>query len=142
MDSEIREAGVSPSVIPEPIKNKLLFANVISEEIKIASKNSNNEDRQAIRNIISGSIVKKYRQMKTLSEMIMTNRRKQAKVKPKSIKIRNIRKKLLIEKGLQAKVIDFFKRDDNSHMMPGKKKTPRGLKKIVPKYRRESYMIT
>ena len=81
VDSEIREAGVSPSVIPKPIRNKLLFANVISEEIKIASKNSNNEDQQAIRNVISGSTVKKYRQMKTLSEMTMTNRRKLAKVK-------------------------------------------------------------
>ena len=91
MDSEIREAGVSSSVIPKPIRNKHLFANVISEEIKIASKNSNNEDQQAIRNVISGSIVKKYRQMKTLSEMTMTNRRKLAKVKAKSIKIRNIR---------------------------------------------------
>ena len=53
VDSEIREAGVSPSVKPKPIRNKLLFANVISEEIKIASKNSNNEDQQAIRNVIS-----------------------------------------------------------------------------------------
>ena len=73
--------------------------------------------------------------------MTMTDRRKLAKVKAKSIKIRNIRKKSLIEKGVQAKVIDFFKRDDNSRMMPGKK-TPRGLKKMVPEYRRESYMIT
>ena len=141
MNSEIGEAGVSPSVIPEPIRNKLLFANVISEEIKIASKNSNNEDQQAIGNVISGSIVKKYRQMKTLTEMTMTNRRKLAKVKAKSIKIMNIRKKPLIEKGVQAKVIDFFKRDDNSRIMP-RKRTSRGLTKMVPKYRRESYMIT
>ena len=34
VNSEIRKAGVSPSVIPKPIKNQLLFANVISEEIK------------------------------------------------------------------------------------------------------------
>ena len=94
VDSEIREAGVSPSVIPKPIRNKLFFANVISEEITIASKNNNNEDQQAIRNVISGSTVKKYRQMKTLSEMTMTNRRKLAKVKTKSIKIRNVRKSL------------------------------------------------
>ena len=132
MDSEIKEAGVSPSVIPKPIRNKLLIADVISEEIKIASKNSNNEDQQAIRNVISGSIVKKYRQMKTPSEMTMTNCRKLANVKAKSIKILNIRRKPLIEKGVQAKVIDFFKRDDNSRMTPGKK-TPGGLKKMVPK---------
>ena len=125
VDSEIREAGVSPSVIPKPIRNKLLFANVISEEIKIASKSSKNEDQQAIRNVISGSTVKTYRQMKTLGEMTMTNRRELAKVKAKSIKIRNIRKKPLIEKGVQAKVIDFFKRDDNSRMMPGKKDAKR-----------------
>ena len=33
VDSEIREAGVSPSVIPKSIRNKFLFANVISEEL-------------------------------------------------------------------------------------------------------------
>ena len=44
VDLGIREAGVSPSVIPKPIRNKLLFMNVISEEeIKIASKNSNRQ---------------------------------------------------------------------------------------------------
>ena len=99
VDSEIREAGVSPGVIPG--------------------------DQQAIRNVISGSTVKKYREMKTLSEMTMTDRRKLAKVKAKSIKICNIRKKPLIEKGVQAKVIDFFKRDDNSRMMPGEKDVKR-----------------
>ena len=87
VDSEIREAGVSSSVISKQIRNKLLPANVISEEIKIASKNSNNEDQQAIRNLISGSTVKKYRQMQTLSEMTMTDRRKLAKVKARSIRI-------------------------------------------------------
>ena len=132
MDSEIREAGVSPSVIPEPIRNKFLFANGISEEIKITSKNNNNEDQQAIRNVISGSIVKKYRQMKTISEMTMTNRRKLAKVEEKSIKIRNTRKQPLIEKWIQARVIDFFKRDDNSRMMPGKKDAKR-IEKDGPK---------
>ena len=70
--------------------------------------------------------------MKTLSEMTMTNRRKLAKVKAKSIKIRNIRKKPLIGKGVQAKVIDFFKRDDNLCMMPGKKDAKR-IEKDGPK---------
>ena len=46
--------------------------------------------------------------MKTLSEMTMTNRRKLAKAKAKFIKICNIIKKPLIEKGVQAKVIDFL----------------------------------
>ena len=57
--------------------------------------------------------------------MTMTDRRKLAKVKAKSIKIRNIGKKPLIEEGVQAKVIDFFSRDDNSRMMPGKKDAKR-----------------
>ena len=65
--------------------------------------------------------------METLREMTMTNRRKLAKVKAKSIKVPNTGKNPLIEKGVQAKVVDFFKRDDNSYMMPGKK-TPRKLK--------------
>ena len=71
--------------------------------------------------------------METLSEMTMTNRRKLAKVEAKSIKIHNTRKQHLTKKRVQ---VDFFKRDDNSRMTPGIK-TPRGLKKMVPKYRRE-----
>ena len=135
--SEIRKARVSPSVIPKPIKNQLLFANVISEEIKEASKNSANEDHQVIRNVISGSIVKKYKLMKTLGKMAMTNQRKLAKVTTKSMKIRQVRKKPLVEKGVQNKVIEFFKSDDNSCMMPGKK-MPIKLKRECPKFRKDS----
>ena len=121
VDAEIRDSGVSPSVIPKPIRNKLLFANALSEEIKVARKNTNDQEQQAIRNVISGNIIKKYRQIKVLAKMTKTDRRKLSKVKAKSIKIRKLRKKPLIEKGIHAKVLEFFGRDDNSRMMPGKK---------------------
>ena len=40
--------------------------------------------------------------------MTETDRRKLSKVKARSIKIRKLRKKPLIEKGIQAKVLEFF----------------------------------
>ena len=62
--------------------------------------------------------------------MTETDRRK---LSAKSIKIRKLRKKPLIEKGIQAKVLEVFGRDDNSLMMPGKedaKITEKGTPKI------------
>ena len=47
VDAEIRDSGVSLSVIPKPIRNKLLIANALSEEIKVARKNTNDQEQQA-----------------------------------------------------------------------------------------------
>ena len=73
--------------------------------------------------------------------MTETDFRKLSKVKAKSIKIRKLRKKPLIEKEIQAKVLEFFGRDDNSRMMPGKKDakiiekgTPKIQKRILNDY--------
>ena len=73
--------------------------------------------------------------------MTETNRRKLSKVKAKSIKICKLRKKPLIEKGIHAKVLEYFGRDDNSWMMPGKKDskiiekgTPKIQKRILNDY--------
>ena len=140
VDAEIRDSGVSLGVIPKPIRNKLLFENALSEEIKVARKNTNDQEQQAIRSVISGNIIKKYRQIKVLAKMTKTERRKLSKVKAKSIKIHKLRKKPLIEKGIQAKVLEFFGRDDNSRMMPGKdakiieKGTPKIQKRLLNDY--------
>ena len=75
--------------------------------------------------------------MKVLAKMTDTDRRKLSKVKAKSIKVRKLRKKLLIEKGIQAKVLKLFGRDDNSLMTPRGKdakiieKTLQKLKKRI-----------
>ena len=129
------------NVIPKLIRNKLPFANSLSEEIKVARKNTNDQEQQAIRNVISGNIIKKYRQIKVLAKMTETDRRKLSKVKATSIKIRKLRKKPLIEKGIQAKVLEFFGRDDNSRMMRGEKDariiekgTPKIQKRILNDY--------
>ena len=53
--------------------------------------------------------------------MTETDRRNLSKVKAKSIKICKLRKKPLTEKGIQAKVLELFGRDDSSRMMPGEK---------------------
>ena len=67
--------------------------------------------------------------------MTETDRRKLFKVKAKSIKIRKLRKKPLIEKGIQAKVLAFFGRDDNSPMIPGEKDA-KIIEKGTPKIRK------
>ena len=44
IDAEMRDSGLSLSVIPKPIRNKLLFANALTEEIKVAGKNANDQE--------------------------------------------------------------------------------------------------
>ena len=44
VDAEMRDSGFSPSVIPKPIRNKLLFTNALTEEINVARKNTNNQE--------------------------------------------------------------------------------------------------
>ena len=44
IDAEMRDSGLSPNVIPKPIRNKLLFANALTEEIKVAGKNTNDQE--------------------------------------------------------------------------------------------------
>ena len=139
VDAEIIDSGVIPSVILT-IRNKLLFANALSEEIKVARKNTNDQEQQTIRNVISGNI-KKYPQIKVLAKMTETDRRKLSKVKARSIKIRKLREKPLIKKGIPAKVLEIFGRDDNSRMMPEKtdakmieKGTPKIQKRILNDY--------
>ena len=60
--AEITDSGVSlePSVIPKLIRKKLLFANALSEEMKVARKNTNDQEQQAITKVMSGNIIKKY----------------------------------------------------------------------------------
>ena len=60
---EIRATG-----IPKPIRRKLFASNILSEEMKEASR-QNKKKSSVLRNIVSGRIAKKYRNVRLISKM-------------------------------------------------------------------------
>ena len=72
---EIRSSGISPRTLPKPIRKKLLASNILSNEIKAAA--SQNKSRNSVlRNVVSGRVAQKYRNIKLISEMTGLNRKR------------------------------------------------------------------
>ena len=118
MNSELRQAGITPKRVPLPIRKKLSFANVLSQEIKMALKQKKN--RKFVPNIVCGKILKKYRMLRKLSietelthYTIHTDEKKSCEAMPK-------RKANRIYLQIREEITKFLERDDNSRNMPGK----------------------
>ena len=114
-DKLLQENGIDPSVATA-VKQKLLFAECISEEIKEAAKVN---DPDLLRPIISGERITKYRLKKRLSDCTGVNRRK-LNVKKKLIEIKKRTRKEYINQTITRDIREFLERDDNSRLLPGK----------------------
>ncbi|XP_048580476.1 uncharacterized protein LOC116604139 [Nematostella vectensis] len=119
--AQIEASGIKEKQFPNQLKKCLLFGNILVDEVKDSLKtNKSTSGVRAIRNIITGKIIKKYHGLRQLSREIGVSRRfiKNAKTK----KVSYTRKGRLVEirKRLQEDIISFLERDDNSRMMPGK----------------------
>ena len=122
MDKEIRDSGASPSMLPKPIRRKLLAANLLSDEIKIsASENTPGRRSHFIRKVVSGRITKKYRATRLIASMTNLDRKKLSlnNTKHLSTLLKKCSTNIMVQ--LASKVASFLSRDDNSRMMPGKK---------------------
>jgi len=71
---ELRDEGISPTKIPKVIKDKLILANTLTDEIAEAYRSSNEQGKGIVVDIISGERLKKYRLKKTLSSATRINR--------------------------------------------------------------------
>lgn len=61
-NKQLREAGLNPKRANESLKRRLVFSNVLVDEIReSAQENKTTAGKQVIRKIICGRIVKKYR---------------------------------------------------------------------------------
>ncbi|CAC5379205.1 unnamed protein product [Mytilus coruscus] len=126
---ELREERLTPSKIPKPIQDKLLLANVLTEEIGNAWNSSGLKGKILVAQIISGTGIKKYKMKKVLGIKTGIRRQNFRGSSQQINKFPEIRKNVVGRESLRISVVNFLERDDNSRVMPGKndkKKTKLG----------------
>ena len=60
----LQEHGFQSSEFPVNLRKQLVYTDAISLEIAVANANSNTANKQAVPNIVSGKILKKYKLLK------------------------------------------------------------------------------
>ena len=111
----LRDVGIDPKNAPK-LRQKVLFAECITEEIKEARK-INNQD--IVRHVVTGKVIKKYRLKKALAENTYLDRRKFINRK-KSFEIRKRSRNTAISRQITNTIREYLEREDNSRLLPGK----------------------
>jgi len=131
--SELRNEGVTTTKFPKVITDKLILANVLTDEIKMKYKQSNEQEKAIISSVISSKKLKNYRLKKILS--LKTGIKRQNLDK----KIRNLTEVTKRQRNqrqrnkLRLNIHTFLERDDNSRAMPGKNDKIKTAKGYVQK---------
>ena len=115
----IRNSGLTPRKVPAVIKKKLIYANVVEDELQTAAKKSD-QHKEVVVSLLKGKQLKKYRLKKQLSRQLNVSEKFLRKRKDKSLKCLERRRLLAKQKELERQVRSFLERDDNSRMNPGK----------------------
>lgn len=106
---------MSPSKIPRNITEKLVFANVLVDEMKESWEVNNSSGKKNIVNVIAGDKRRKYRMKKKLSKKTGIQRKNFKKVESKkSDKIEKRRRNESSRSTLRQHVKLFLESDDNS----------------------------
>lgn len=101
--------------VPETVKKQLVFHNALVNQMKENYGNSSNEhNKQVISGILEGDILKKYHVQTIAKKKVGCYSRK--KKSEKGSRTRN-------KHSLHNKIRNFFCRDDNTVLTPGKKQT-------------------
>ena len=113
----LRDAGLSPNKVPK-LRQKLLYAECISEEIKRAAKSKSNKNQKIVR-IVSGKVIKKYKLKKQLADETGLDRRKMNS-ETKDANVKRRKRNELISQAISRDIRKFLEREDNSRILPGK----------------------
>ena len=116
---EIRDEGLSPSKIPKILKEKVIVASVIAEEINEAYRENNQAGKAVVKDIVFGKHVQKYRLKKAISKSTAVSVNRVPKTS-KNIRIQKATRNQKTMATIKKKVQEFLYRDDNSRVMPGK----------------------
>ena len=66
---QLKETGLRPAQVHSELRKRLLFGNVLVDEIRESARlNKSTQSKRVIRNIISGGIVKRYTLMRRMSK--------------------------------------------------------------------------
>ena len=115
----IRDSGLTPRKVPAGIKKKLIYANVVEDELQIAAKKSD-QHKEVVVSLLNGKQLKRYRMKKHLSQQLNVSEKFLYTRKDKSPKCLERRRLLARQKELKRQVRSFLERDDYSRMNPGK----------------------
>ncbi|VDI22192.1 Hypothetical predicted protein [Mytilus galloprovincialis] len=118
---ELRDEGLSPSKIPKIVKNKLVLANLLTDEIEDVYNKSDQQAKAIVTSIVSSSKLKEYKLTKTLSQSTGIRRSRLVKKRKKDwAKVRKRTRNRIKRESLRKDILTFLERDDNSREMPGK----------------------
>ena len=115
-NKELRDSGISPRRVPPVMRKKLLYANVISEELK-ASAAKDIRLKRVLTNVLSGKVVKKYRLQEQARAIIGASKHTYYKADKKFMP----HKKIRLNSAIKQKVVTFLGREDNARTNPGKR---------------------
>ena len=120
-NKQLKEAGLNPKQVHCSLRKRLLFSNVLVDEIRESTRlNKSTSGKRIIRNIISGRIVKNYRLVKAINEATKLARNSLLSAKSKSCAVSKQTRLLAIYQAKKEQVKLFLEQDDNSRMIPGK----------------------
>ena len=81
----IRDSGLTPRKVPAGIKKKLIYANVVEDELQIAAKKSD-QHKEVVVSLLKGKQLKRYRMKKHLSQQLNVSEKFLYTRKDKSLK--------------------------------------------------------
>lgn len=118
---------IGKHAVPEGVKKKLLFGEIITEELKRKKHKSGKKEKQTIAKLVSNKYFKKYRMLGMAKGIVEYKDAKNiATGKLFSCKSKNSQSLFLRE---QKNVLRFLQDDENSRMCPGKKDHKKGYQK-------------
>lgn len=117
--ADLRKAGISPRKAPSLAK-KLEFGNCIVREVEEACATKKWKSKLPLLSVVTGRIMKKYRQVSRLSKHINVSRQQLTLVQGKVFQEAKKSRMSQARSQLHHDIVDFMEREDNSTCLPGK----------------------
>lgn len=124
-ECELSKLQLSPSK-RRIVKRKLLFANVLLNEFKLAKESTSTKRRKILHKLIAGKVARKYRCINVISQETGLSRSSLSRCQSKDITYTKERRSRISRK-MEDRVIEFLSREDNSRTQPGKSDVKKSL---------------
>lgn len=118
--------------IPQSVKKKLLFGEVLTEELaRNINNSSDRKSKEIIHKVVSGQLMKKYRLIGEARRLISYKTHKKLRCNLKLTQYERRKRNTDVTRKITEKIRQFLERDEHSKMCPGKKDyiTRRKIKK-------------
>ena len=86
-DRDLQESGIEPKSLPK-IRKKLIFHNSLISELRKANMCQPTKTKKVLRNLVVGSIIRKYRGLRKIAGAMGTGRRHLGRDDSKTVEVR------------------------------------------------------